>query len=208
MRVLITELPGEKEWAMFCEVCFACSVGSGRGDRRTLFVCWSEFSVFYLPLSYLGFLFRTPWSVFYDPVNKYSWKLLVLDVLRSKLTANRNFGDLNLGHGYLAAFGLPSPFTAKAIWKDGKDRRSRELQTSQPDLSPWKAWATNRPGSHSQPQEAQEGDWEQPVWIYKGQIVPDQRGCLPWRDDWQCGWWVLFNLPLARTLTWSSMVSL
>lgn len=55
--------------------------------------------------------------------------------------------------------------------------RSRELQTSQPDLSLWED-LVNPPGYHVQVFERQEGDRGQAARVYKGHILPDQRDCF------------------------------
>lgn len=65
-------------------------------------------------------------------------------------------------------------------FQEGQGGASRELLAYQPNLSPQEDYGARLSGSHVQAHEGQEGDWEQPAWMYHGQIVPDQSDHLLW----------------------------
>lgn len=51
---------------------------------------------------------------------------------------------------------------------------SGELQVAQPVLDPWEGGGASNHGKHFQTCEGHEGDQEQSVWVYKGEIMLNQ----------------------------------
>lgn len=61
-------------------------------------------------------------------------------------------------------------------------------QAHHSNLSPMESYRAYPHGSNFQAHEGQEGDWEQPAWIYRAQIMPDQPLLLStMRDNCLCG---------------------
>lgn len=66
--------------------------------------------------------------------------------------------------------------------QEGQEGGSGELEAGWPQLNPQGSDRANAFQSaftmHFQTREGQEGDLEQPTWIYQGQIVPFQPECF------------------------------
>lgn len=66
--------------------------------------------------------------------------------------------------------------------QEGQEEGSGELEAGLPRLNPRGSDRANAFTSaftmHFQTREGQEGDLEQPTWIYQGQIVPFQPECF------------------------------
>ena len=54
----------------------------------------------------------------------------------------------------------------------------KQLQPSQPTLSPQNNYGTNSPVSNVQTHEGQESDWEELEWIFHRQIVIGKHDCI------------------------------
>lgn len=62
--------------------------------------------------------------------------------------------------------------------KKGREGVPRELQDSQPHLSPWESDGTTNSGKHFQAHKIKEGDWGYLAWIHQGEVIFSQHDNL------------------------------
>lgn len=89
----------------------------------------------------------------------------------------------------------------------GQGERSREWQTSLPNLSPWEGDRTNPLGSHIQAHEGHERNCEQPACIYQAELIAfynEMAGCVGKSHEHSRGCYIGF----AKLLTCFPIVSL
>lgn len=94
-------------------------------------------------------------------------KFVVCDWMHPQLMSLQSYSQLSWkGHGKQEGF-----------LRTVNSRPRRRIQASRPPLPPCEG-NTRNPGNHFQTREAKEGDWEQEVWVYTGEIMTDPPSSL------------------------------